>query len=42
LIASLDKDYAEKKALDARITKLEEGTQETNSMLKEILKKLNT
>lgn len=41
LIASLDKDYAEKKALDARITKLEEGTQETNSMLKEILKKLN-
>lgn len=41
LIATLDTAYAEKKAFDQRITKLEESTAQTNSMLKEILNKLN-
>lgn len=41
LIASLDTEYAEKKAFDSRITKLEESAQETNAILKQILNKLD-
>lgn len=41
LIAILDTEYAEKKAFDKRITRLEQSSEETNSMLKEILQKLN-
>lgn len=41
LIGSLDTDYAEKKEFDQRIKRLEDGASETNSMLKEILKKLS-
>ena len=41
LIATLDTAFAEKQALDARIQKLEEGALETNSLLKQVLKKLD-
>lgn len=41
LIATLDTEYAEKKALDKRISQLEESTQHTNAMLQEIINKLN-
>lgn len=41
LISDLDKDYADKKAMDDRIQKLEEGTKEINSLLKEILSKMD-
>ena len=41
LIATLDTAFAEKQALDARIQKLENGAQETNTLLKQLLKKLD-
>lgn len=40
LISLLDTEYAEKQELENRIKKLEDGTAETNSLLKQLIAKL--
>lgn len=41
LITSLDTEYAEKQAFEKRILSLEQGQSQTNSMLQQIIEKLN-
>lgn len=41
LIGLLDTEYAEKQAFEQRIKTLEDGQSQTNSMLQQIIKKLN-
>ena len=41
LITALDTEYAEKQAFEQRIKQLEQGQSQTNSMLQEIIDKLN-